>query len=255
MRKLEIVHRTHYDYARACEARRLPADVPPPGQPRSQVARHQPRDRAGRAGALDLRCVRQLDCHRFVREEPVTALEFVSTMQLEHYGMPPDVPTIEDLCAQATVQLPRGGGARPRALCRAPLSRSQRGDQRVGAPVPGRRGRRGDFHGAHPHVQGHPGDVEIRHALRARHAAAGDDARKRRRHLPRLCAPDGWKGPVALGLAARFITGYLYDPVLDKPGAPMPAQPGQPHAWMEVYLPARAGWSSIRPTASSARSG
>src|SRR5260370_14310721 len=29
-------------------------------------------------------------------EEPVQALEFVSTIQLEHYGVPPDVPTIED---------------------------------------------------------------------------------------------------------------------------------------------------------------
>jgi len=29
-------------------------------------------------------------------EEPVAALEFLSTSQLEHYGMPPDVPMIED---------------------------------------------------------------------------------------------------------------------------------------------------------------
>src|SRR4030095_15613368 len=47
------------------------------------------------------------------------------------------------------------------------------------------------------------------------------------------------EGARALGLAARFITGYLYDPALDKPD-----QPGQPHAWMEVYLPG-TGWGEF----------
>lgn len=44
----------------------------------------------------------------------------------------------------------------------------------------------------------------------------------------------------ALGLAARFISGYLYDP-LGHLGA------GATHAWLEVYLPG-AGWVELDPT-------
>jgi transglutaminase-like putative cysteine protease len=54
------------------------------------------------------------------------------------------------------------------------------------------------------------------------------------------------EGARALGVAARFITGYLYDPALD--GAPGPsASTAYPHAWMEAYLPG-AGWIEFDPT-------
>lgn len=43
-----------------------------------------------------------------------------------------------------------------------------------------------------------------------------------------------------LGLASRFVSGYLYAPL-------MSAQIGSTHAWAEVYIPG-AGWKGFDPT-------
>jgi len=43
-----------------------------------------------------------------------------------------------------------------------------------------------------------------------------------------------------LGLAARFVSGYLHSPTLSD-------TPGATHAWAEVYLPG-AGWKGFDPT-------
>jgi transglutaminase-like putative cysteine protease len=47
-----------------------------------------------------------------------------------------------------------------------------------------------------------------------------------------------------LGLAARFVSGYLHEP--PDPAVPNPA-PTAMHAWAEVYLPG-AGWRGLDPT-------
>ena len=50
----------------------------------------------------------------------------------------------------------------------------------------------------------------------------------------------------ALDFAARFVSGYLYDPALD--GGPAGMQgAGATHAWVQVYLPG-AGWVEFDPT-------
>jgi transglutaminase-like putative cysteine protease len=49
----------------------------------------------------------------------------------------------------------------------------------------------------------------------------------------------------SLGFGARFVTGYLYDPVLDGGDAMQGA--GATHAWAEIYLPG-AGWVEFDPT-------
>ena len=48
----------------------------------------------------------------------------------------------------------------------------------------------------------------------------------------------------ALGLAARFVTGYIYSPNAAGSGN---VGGGATHAWMQVYLPG-AGWVSFDPT-------
>ena len=50
-----------------------------------------------------------------------------------------------------------------------------------------------------------------------------------------------------LGLAARFITGYIYVPSRDRPGAGDIRGGGNTHAWLQVYLPG-AGWVEFDPT-------
>jgi transglutaminase-like putative cysteine protease len=48
----------------------------------------------------------------------------------------------------------------------------------------------------------------------------------------------------SLGLAARFVSGYVYVPDRDDPGV---LGGGATHAWAQVYLPG-AGWVEFDPT-------
>ncbi|MEM8550462.1 MAG: transglutaminase family protein [Verrucomicrobiota bacterium] len=51
-----------------------------------------------------------------------------------------------------------------------------------------------------------------------------------------------------LGLAARFVSGYLYDPPTDEHGERVYNRAhGSMHAWLEIYLPG-AGWKGFDPT-------
>ncbi len=52
-----------------------------------------------------------------------------------------------------------------------------------------------------------------------------------------------------LGIAARFVSGYLYDPALDRDGDNDEGVTGAgvTHAWLQAYLPG-AGWVAFDPT-------
>jgi transglutaminase-like putative cysteine protease len=50
-----------------------------------------------------------------------------------------------------------------------------------------------------------------------------------------------------LGFGARFVTGYLYDPILDGGNGDSVQGAGSTHAWAEIYLPG-AGWVEYDPT-------
>ncbi len=50
----------------------------------------------------------------------------------------------------------------------------------------------------------------------------------------------------SLGLAARFVSGYVYDPVVDGEGTGTTGA-GSTHAWVQIYLPG-AGWVEFDPT-------
>src|SRR5262245_24104087 len=50
-----------------------------------------------------------------------------------------------------------------------------------------------------------------------------------------------------LGFGARFVSGYLYDPIIDGPAEDAMQGAGSTHAWAEIYLPG-AGWVEYDPT-------
>jgi transglutaminase-like putative cysteine protease len=50
-----------------------------------------------------------------------------------------------------------------------------------------------------------------------------------------------------LGVATRFVSGYLYDPALDGGEAGATVGAGFTHAWLQAYLPG-AGWVPFDPT-------
>jgi transglutaminase-like putative cysteine protease len=50
-----------------------------------------------------------------------------------------------------------------------------------------------------------------------------------------------------LGFGARFVSGYIYDPILDGPAEDSMQGAGATHAWADIYLPG-AGWVEYDPT-------
>jgi transglutaminase-like putative cysteine protease len=179
-------------------------------------------------------------------DAPVKVLEFVSTIEVEHYGAPPELAPIEDYAKK----LPFSYLAEEAPDLARYLERHYPDPNAAVSTW------------ARQFIEGEGGD-ETFTALTRMCKGIQDTLKYSMRFEPGTQPPAAtlesgggtcrdyallmMEGARALGVAARFITGYLYDPALDKPDAPAPDHPGQPHAWMEVYLPG-AGWVEFDPT-------
>ncbi|MBN9088936.1 MAG: transglutaminase family protein [Reyranella sp.] len=247
MRTLEIVHRTRYEYAE-------------PVTLNDYRLMFRPRD------SHDLRLLHTslvIDPAASVRwihdpfgnsialaafaPEPVQALELTSTIQVEHYGVPPELPPIEDYArvmpfsylAEEAPDLARYVERHypdPNAM----LSNWARQFLEVGEE-----GANDTFAVLVRMCQGI--QAQLSYAMRFEIGT----------QPPAVTLETGggtcrdyallmMEGARSLGLAARFITGYLYDPALDQ-AAGQAVSTAFPHAWMEVYLPG-AGWVEFDPT-------
>lgn len=175
---------------------------------------------------------------------PVSLLEFASTIQLEHYGLPPELPPIEEYArklpfsylSEEAPDLARYVERRysdPNAIVSSWARRFLEGEG-------------GDTFTALTRMC--KGIQEaLKYALRfemgtQEPATTLENGSGTCRDFALLMM----EGARALGLAARFVTGYLYDPALDR-ALVKDAQSAFPHAWIEVYLPG-AGWVEFDPT-------
>src|SRR5579872_3206667 len=96
MRTLEIVHRTRYKYAQPVTL----GDYRLMFRPRDSHDLHLLHTSLAIEPAAQVRWIHDPFGNSIAiasfAEAPVDALEFVSTIQLEHYGLPPELPPIEE---------------------------------------------------------------------------------------------------------------------------------------------------------------
>ncbi len=244
MRTLEIVHRTRYEYSE-------PVSL---GDHRLMF---RPRD------SHDLRLLRTglviepIAQVRWIHdpfgnsiaiasfEGTTQVLELVSTIQLEHFGVPPELPPIEEFART----LPFSYAAEEAPDLARYIERAYPDPNAIVGPW------------TKQFMEGEAGNdtfellkrlctgiqQKLKYAMRFEIGtqvpavtleSGGGTCRDYALLMIECCR--------SLGLAARFITGYLYDPALDT--APGEATThAYPHAWMEVYLPG-AGWVEFDPT-------
>ena len=244
MRTLEIVHRTRYDYSE-------PVTL---GDHRLMF---RPRD------SHDLRLL-----HTSLSIEPQAAvrwihdpfgnsiaiatfdgetdhLDLTSTIQLEHFALPVELPMIETYArtlpvSYATEEAPdlaryvERHYPDPNGVVSGWTKRFLKGEGEAETLATLTRMCKGIQEGLKYLIRFEPGTQAPAATLETGSGTCRDYA---------LLMMEGAR---AFGLAARFVTGYLYDPVVDTSvgGASGSAQP---HAWMEAYLPG-AGWVEFDPT-------
>jgi transglutaminase-like putative cysteine protease len=245
MRRLEIVHRTRYDYS-------APVTL---GEHRLMFRPRDSHDLRLLYTGFSIEPAAQL---RWIHdpfgnsiaiasfEGPTQALELTSTIRLEHFGLPPELPPIEEYArklpfaylAEEAPDLTRYVERHypdPNAMLSTWTKQFLEGEE-GGADTFATLTRmcKGIQESLKYAMRFEPGTQPPATTLESGGGTCRDYA---------LLMMEGVR---ALGLAARFITGYLYDPALDV-AAGGTATPAFAHAWMEVYLPG-AGWVEFDPT-------
>ncbi|SKA37160.1 Transglutaminase-like enzyme, putative cysteine protease [Enhydrobacter aerosaccus] len=246
MRRLEIVHRTRYDYA---EPVRL-GDYRLMFRPRDSHDLRLLHTGLAIEPAATVRWIHDPFGNSIAiasfADSPVQALEFVSTIHLEHFAMPPDQPAIEEYArtlpfsylAEEAPDLARYVERHypdPNAMVSnwaKQFLEGEGGSDTFGTLVRMCKGIQENLTYA---MRFEIGTQPPATTLETGGGTCRDYA---------LLMMEGAR---SLSLAARFITGYLYDPALDKDEAENRPNSAFPHAWMEVYLPG-AGWVEFDPT-------
>ena len=243
MRTLEIVHRTRYDYS-------MPVTL---GDHRLMFRPRDSHDLRLLHTGLSIEPVAQV---RWIHdpfgnsiaiasfEGETRALELVSTICLEHFGQPPDLAPIEDYAQKLPFsylaeEAPDLGRYLERHYPDPNAVVSNWSKQFLEGEGPEtfatlERMCRGIQQSLKYTMRFEPGTQPPAITLESGGGTCRDYA---------LLMIEGAR---ALGVAARFITGYLYDPALDAAAGGKPSS-AFAHAWMEVYLPG-AGWVEFDPT-------
>jgi transglutaminase-like putative cysteine protease len=245
MRRLEIVHRTRYDYS-------APVTL---GEHRLMFRPRDSHDLRLLHTGLAIEPAAQV---RWIHDPfgnsiaiaafdgPTRALELTSTIQLEHFGLPPELPPIEEYA---------------RKLPFAYLAEEAPDLTRyVERHYPDPNAMLSSW--TKQFLEGEEGGADTFATLTRMCKSIQETLKYTMRFAPGTQPPATtlesgagtcrdyallmMEGARAFGLAARFITGYLYDPALDV-AAGGTASPAFAHAWIEVYLPG-AGWVEFDPT-------
>ncbi len=172
-------------------------------------------------------------------------LDLISTIRLEHFAMPVELPMIEAYArtlpfSYATEEAPdlarhvERHYPDPNGLVSAWTKQFLKGEREAETLATLTRMCKGIQEGLKYLMRFEPGTQAPAATLEAGSGTCRDYA---------LLMMEGTR---AFGLAARFVTGYLYDPVVDA-SVGGSAGSAQPHAWMEAYLPG-AGWVEFDPT-------